>query len=336
MDIVPRRLRRLARVGGGLLVLTALAGALYEQVSERRGTKRFPRIGRAVDIGGRSLNLFCEGAGTPVVVFESGKLLPGYFWQVISRQVSAFTEACWYDRAGLGWSGPAPVPHRGDSIASDLHRLLEAARVPAPYVLVGHSYGGFYVRVFNGRYPRDVAGLVLVDPESEDIATRMPSVPHHGPPLGLSQRAMARVATVVSLFGLPRLMRSRAGPLPEQWTSLDWERLAYLGSRPQAMIAGIAEGPYQVLGHEARAAGGFGDRPLIVLSATRDELPPDALREKTVIHGELARQSSRGQLITVPTGHFIPLEAPDVVVRAIRTVVEAARRYAAPSRNSHR
>jgi pimeloyl-ACP methyl ester carboxylesterase len=178
------------RVVAGLAILPAIAlmGATYEHVGRWRDSRRFPPLGQRYDIGGgRTLNLHCEGSGSPIIVFESGKQIPGYFWVSISRQTAAFARSCWYDRAGMGWSDPAPVPHSAVGIAEDLHALLAAAGERPPYVVVAHSLGGFYARVFNGLYRQDVAGLLLIDPASEDIATRMPTTPRRGPPLGLSQ-----------------------------------------------------------------------------------------------------------------------------------------------------
>jgi len=90
------------------LIATVFAGALYEQVARRQDRKRFPQIGQSVDIGGRSLNLYCSGDGSPTVILESGKGNPGYSWVFVQREMAQFTRACWYDRAGYGWSDSGP------------------------------------------------------------------------------------------------------------------------------------------------------------------------------------------------------------------------------------
>src|SRR6266487_6611034 len=148
----------------------AIIGFVYERVAARRDRRAFPQIGRSVDIGGRSLNLYCSGEGSPAVVFDSGGGMPGYSWLLVQPAVAKLTRACWYDRAGYGWSDPAPAPHGSDAIAKDLHELLRAGGVAAPYVLVGHSFGGFNVRMYDHLYAADVAGLVLVDPSHEDMS----------------------------------------------------------------------------------------------------------------------------------------------------------------------
>jgi len=159
-----------------LVVIAALLGlgAIYEQVGRHQDRARLPQIGKSVDIGGRSLNIFCSGTGGPTVVFESGGDGPGLVWQSIQSQVAAFTQACWYDRAGIGWSDPGPYPRTSAAIGRDLHELLKRAGVPPPYVLAGASFGGLNSRVYNGLYPQEVASMVLIDSAHEDEPIRAP------------------------------------------------------------------------------------------------------------------------------------------------------------------
>jgi pimeloyl-ACP methyl ester carboxylesterase len=160
-----------------LLALAGIIGLAAGHIYERRGEiidkERLPQVGRSVDIGGRNLNIFCSGVGAPAVIFESAGG-PGYFSTDIQGQVAKVTTACWYDRAGEGWSDAGPFPRTSASIASDLRELLHRAPVPSPYVLVGWSFGGLNVRVYNGLYPNDVAGMVLVDSAHEDEPLRAP------------------------------------------------------------------------------------------------------------------------------------------------------------------
>src|SRR5258708_11086555 len=140
------------------VVALVLTGIIYEQIGERRDRKKYKQIGRSVDIGGRSLNIYCSGDGKPTVVFEGAGHTAGYAWIDIQAEVSKFTRACWYDRAGYGWSDPDPSTRTFQSIANDLHALLKAAALPGPYVLVGATAGAFHIRVYNGLYPTEVAG----------------------------------------------------------------------------------------------------------------------------------------------------------------------------------
>jgi pimeloyl-ACP methyl ester carboxylesterase len=154
--------------------LEFVAGIVYEQIGRRRDRTRIPQIGRSVDIGGRSLNIFCSGTGAPPVVFESGGAGPGLVWESLQTEVAKFTQACWYDRAGEGWSDPGPFPRTSVAIANDLHELLKRAGVPPPYVFAGASIGGLNSRVYGGVYPNDVAGMVFIDSAHEDEPLRAP------------------------------------------------------------------------------------------------------------------------------------------------------------------
>ncbi len=145
----------------GILAALALAGAVYERVGALRDRARYPRIGRAVDIGGRTLNIYCSGEGSVAAIFEGAAHTAGYAWNKMQAQAARFTRACWYDRAGYGWSDPGPSPRTFRDIANDLHALLRAASIPPPYVLVGATAGAFHVRVYTALYPAEVAGAVL-------------------------------------------------------------------------------------------------------------------------------------------------------------------------------
>jgi pimeloyl-ACP methyl ester carboxylesterase len=310
-----------------LVALPALAGiaAASERVAEWRDARRFPVIGRRIVVGSRTLDINCAGSGSPTIVYESGKQIPGFFWKPILGRTSELSRSCWYDRAGMGWSDPAPAPRTAKEIATDLHSLLHAAGERPPYIVVAHSLGGFYARVFNGLYRSEVAGLVLIDPASEDIATRMSSIPRRKPPL--SPAGMARVAKTLGFFGVSRLFGGQAPPRPSSWSAADWRELMMLEQQPKSIAANSGEGPYQALADEARASGDFGSTPVIVLSAGRDALPPDALKEKLIIHRELAAKSKSGKAVIIDnSGHFIPLEYPDTVVWAVRSMVQAVRR----------
>ena len=95
---------------GVAIVAAVVAGVTYEQVGRRQDRMRYPQIGRSVDIGGRTLNVYCLGEGSPTVIFDSGGHTAGYEWIAVQPQVAKFTRACWYDRASYGWSDPGPLP----------------------------------------------------------------------------------------------------------------------------------------------------------------------------------------------------------------------------------
>lgn len=150
----------------GVLILTA-AGVTYEQIAENMTSRKYPAPGERVDIGGYKLHMITEGksAGLPTVVLESGLGVPnpGEDWSKVQPELAKLTKVISYDRAGYGWSDQADTERTASASAQDLHKLLQASGNSGPYVLVGHSYGGFIVQMFASLYPEETAGLVMVD-----------------------------------------------------------------------------------------------------------------------------------------------------------------------------
>ncbi|HEX5603949.1 MAG TPA: alpha/beta hydrolase [Pyrinomonadaceae bacterium] len=122
-----------------------------------------------VDVGGHSLQLLMGGQGSPAVIFEGGFGVGIASWSTVQKDVAAFAKTVSYDRAGLGQSDPGPKPRTAKQIATELHEALVKSGVKPPYVMVGHSFGGVYVRVFADMYPKEVVGMVLIDPSQESF-----------------------------------------------------------------------------------------------------------------------------------------------------------------------
>ncbi|MGH2484392.1 MAG: alpha/beta fold hydrolase, partial [Ktedonobacterales bacterium] len=204
-------------LGWGAATVCALGalGAVCERRFEARERRDAPP-GELVNVGGHRMHINLTGKGTgPTVVLDAG--LAGFStdWTLVQREVATFARVCSYDRAGYGWSDPVPGERTSDVIVAELHKLLRHAGAPGPYLLVGHSFGGYSVRVFADRYPDEVAGLVLVDPSHEAFPDTLPPRARRryerfdaleAPALLLSE-AFARV-------GLVRLMFAR------DWLSL--------------------------------------------------------------------------------------------------------------------
>lgn len=322
-------------VWAAVILATLIAiGTGYEQIQRRRDRQRFPQVGRSVYIGERSLNIFCSGEGTPAVVFESDAFGPGYGWTVIQRQVAGFSRACWYDRAGYGWSDPAPAPHTCHDSARDLHGLLHSAGVPPPYVLVGAGFGCFNVRVFQTLFPNEVAGMVFSDGVSENELVRFPEergfasrLPLH---LGFPPDVVLRA---VSMTGLLRLTaaRNRRQVTAKGFSEEEQRTLSGLRNQPKMRAAFLAEQAFSTAPDEVRAAARLGSLPLIVLASDTptDSAAQAARREAELqLQEQLARLSDSGRLVMVrDTGGSIQYETPEAITAAVQQVLQSIREH---------
>ncbi|HJP59757.1 MAG TPA: alpha/beta hydrolase [Gemmatimonadaceae bacterium] len=328
--------RSVGKILLGLVAAAVAVGVIYEQVGVRNDARRLPRIGRAVDIGGRSLNIYCSGEGAPAVIFDAGAGTSGYAWWDIQREMAKETRACWFDRAGFGWSDIGPFPRTSAAASRDLHELLHRDSITMPFIYVGHSLGGLNARIYNAMYPTEIAGVIFVDAAHEDEPRRAPAFM-----LGRSApRALWHpiwiAAHTARLVGLIRLT-TPSPSLPADPTQRTREQvLNALRSQPKT-IASLSDASGPESYREAESAGGFGDRPVVVLTRGRvPQSPPTSEMDKEglayeqvwmhEIQPKLARLSTHGRQVIVPnSGHDIPREAPEAVIAAVRDVLRAAR-----------
>ena len=147
----------------GTVALPVVAGTVYQVIETWRARRRFPPPGRFVRVNERQMHVQVTGEGTPTVVFESGMGASCLSWTLVQPHVAQFARAVSYDRAGHGWSDPAGEPRTARQIAQELHTLLDAAGISGPYVLVGHSFGGYVNLAFAHLYRDEVVGMVLLD-----------------------------------------------------------------------------------------------------------------------------------------------------------------------------
>jgi pimeloyl-ACP methyl ester carboxylesterase len=300
-------------VGGFTRFLIALCGmaALPAWASQEAAPTRATPPGRFVEVGGHRLHLNCRGEGSPTVVFDSGLGGSSLDWARVHPRVAKLTRACAYDRAGYGWSDPGPNPRDSVRIAAELAELLERGGVPPPYVLVGHSFGGFNVRMFAAEHPDAIAALVLIDSSHERQFDEFDEagLPSVAPRSG--QIVIENPNTVPS--GLP----SELLPLARSFTL-----------RPGFVAALRSElGNLRRSAQELRNAR-LPDVPLVVISHRIDEDGPSVRRDRLWfgLQQELATRTSEGRLVVANTrDHYVQLADPDVVVSAIEDVVDRTR-----------
>ncbi|HSL43905.1 MAG TPA: alpha/beta hydrolase, partial [Anaerolineales bacterium] len=293
-------------VGLASLLGLMLVGYIYETIAEAADAKAYPPPGQMVDVGGYRLHLNCTGSGSPTVVIDAGHADSSASWGWVQPEVARTTRVCTYDRAGMGWSEASPYPRTARQFAKELHILLANASEPGPYVLVGHSLGGYTVRVYAHDYPDEVAGLVLIDAQklpAPDAATPRPAPKPGGNSL---PALLARV-------GLVRLLADPLGSIrnlpPEEKQT--YQPYAVAPRSVQTVLnefIGIAEG-----GMQARAVTTLGALPVIVLSRGKDQSA-----DWTASQASFLKLSSNSQQIFADqSGHTIHTDQPEAAVAAI-------------------
>jgi pimeloyl-ACP methyl ester carboxylesterase len=323
-----RRHRLLFWLWRGLLGLLALigilavAGATYQAIAAANDQWAYTPPGQLIDVGGYRLHLYCTGPanpGRPTVILEAGAGMASPGWAWVQSTIGATTRVCAYDRAGYGWSDPGPTPRDARQVVHELHTLLDRAAITGPYVLVGHSIGGMYVRVYTAQYPDEVAGLVLVDSSHPDQLTRSPATKAEQE----SFQRMLQFAPLLARLGIVRLTgmgQNTAIDLPAQQRA---EMNAFLAT-PAYLNTLLAEmEDWTATTAQTRSAGSLGARPLFVLSAG-----VDMAGDSHILQTELAELSSKsGQRSVDQATHLslvISQEDAHATSMAILQVVEAA------------
>ncbi|MDP1931121.1 MAG: alpha/beta hydrolase [Gammaproteobacteria bacterium] len=288
-------------------------GGVYQTIRETMERRLWERTGSLVDVDGHHLYLSCRGSGGPTVILESGLGETSAYWDAIATAVSADTKVCVYDRAGRGGSDPAPVPLDGRGVARELHALIERTTLSGPFVLVGHSSGALYVRLFAELYPEEVAGVVLLDGQPAEAFTRLPNFPA----FYYSFRRLSAVFPSLARVGAARMIY-HAGFAGLPTHVRDMQRASHSSVRSsRSLREEFAALPTTL--EQARSASGFGDRPLIVVTAGRDAQPG-----WMVLQDELPGLSTNSQHRVLPHAtHMSIVDGEDSghSIQAIRDVI---------------
>ena len=286
--------------------------------------------GRLVDVGGRRLFLDCVGSGSPTVVIDGGAATWSIFYRHIQDEVARDTRVCTYDRAGYGDSDDGPAPRAAGALADDLHRLLQAAGERTPYVLVGHSLGGYIVRIYRQRHPSEVAAIVLVESGHPEQWTRLPSqvresvrdaVP------GFLAAAEAAKAGQITAEQLDPWAFQRHGSEHRQ----TYERAMLT---PKPWLASAAEFEAAEAGAAQVPKGDLGDLPVVVVTAGRSfdafvgsEIP---IEESNPVWLELQRElvglsTASEHILSPDANHNIEQSDPAAFVDGIRRAISTVR-----------
>jgi pimeloyl-ACP methyl ester carboxylesterase len=301
-----RWIKRTLIAFGGLVVVAATAGATYEWIATGRDLARTPPPGRLVDVGGHRLHIWCSGSGTPSVILETGLGGSSADWGFVQPPVAKFTRVCSYDRAGMGYSDPGPSPRTTRQITRELSQLLDRTGITDPVVLVGASIGGLAVRLLASEHPERVAGLVLVDASHEDQDGEVPRI--------------APFVPLLSSLGIFRLLGVTFGPPPAAQAPAVRGFAEATGYRAAAYQAAVDEFTHlrQSAG-EVKATRRQLNVPVVVVTAGRgtDAAWLELQRDQVAL-------SQRGcQIIAENSGHAVAHCQPEIVIRAVQSVVDA-------------
>jgi pimeloyl-ACP methyl ester carboxylesterase len=294
---------------------------------------------------GRRMNLLCEGTGSPTVILEAGAGSSTLEWRKVQPAIAETTRVCAYDRAGMGFSDAGPLPRSAAAVVADLEALLRAAAIRPPYVVVAHSLGSYYARLFTDQHLEMVSGMVLVDPSVEYQDRRFSEISSEFAELLKQDRERAQECLRLARAGkltaeLPIFKEctygySREPGFSEALFAVQIKRRLSVPFR-EALLSETDE--MDADSQELLAARrSYGDMPLIVLTQSPEsaeaypglsEAQVEAMNTLWVrMHDELARLSSRGENQVVEhSGHYIQKDRPEVVISAIRRVVEDSRK----------
>jgi pimeloyl-ACP methyl ester carboxylesterase len=323
-----------------------LAGVLYQAIGTIRDRRRFAAPGALGPVGPHQLHYRCEGTGSPAVILEAGIAASSITWSRVRPVIAKSTRVCSYDRAGLAWSEGTSTARSMATLVSELRLLLEHAGVGPPYVLVAHSFGGLIIRAFARAHPEKVAGLVFVDPlHPEEWCDPSPNQRHmlrggiflsHVGAL-LARLGVVRLSLALLSGGKPAAPRRFSRLFGKSAAALLEHMVGEVQKLPQDVLPAVQahwsspkafRGLWQHLAampscsaDVVRGADAFGNIPIVVLSAGARNARWLAADQT------LAGASSSGRHITsTHSGHWVHLDDPELVIRAILDVVEAIRR----------
>ncbi len=288
VEAPPRRRKRKWIILGVVVFLVVAVGAvLYRPL-------KLLADGERIDVGGRDVYVLCRGTGTPTVLIEHGLGADGTEWSTVQDAIAEDTTVCFTSRAGRGFSTGVDGDRTARDAADDLAAVVDGAGLSGPYVLVGHSFGGHVVRLFAADRPDDVVGMVLVDSSHEAQGTM------------LRRQLPANIwDQVAGFFGADNVEH-----MDLEASAAQVAAAGDLGSIPLVVLRADQQRT------DADAAG--------ITQATADELDRAMNRLWPDLQRELAGLSSQGRLVFAEgSGHFIHVDQPDLVIEAIRSVLDA-------------
>ena len=327
-----------AKVIVASIIALAGSGATYQYISEKLDEQNYPPIGRMIDVGGYKLHMIDSGQtnGGLTIVMDAGLGCNSLDWQLVQPEIAKFARVVSYDRAGYAWSNASPLPRTSENIVEELHTMLKNANIQAPYILVGHSFGGITMQLFAKKYPDEVAGVVLVDSSHEDQFEKM-FIPDMSSMFWLIRGAFYLGIARLSLY------------IPSEKASLDKFLEQYPADIQKVYVSHKSTSKFintslsenllfKQSCKQLQAAGGLlDDKPLTVIAQGKSISIEEATSSRMItaeqaqdfnkvwpkLQADLVTKSSRGKLMVAEnSGHMIPQEQPQIIIDAVREMVE--------------
>lgn len=325
-------IKRMFKFVSGLIIVLAIIGAVFQYRQTKLDAKKLIPVGKQIDIGGYKLHMIDSQVGDVTVVMDAGIGGKTLDWCLVQPEIAKFARVITYDRAGYAWSDASPLARTSDNIVQELHAMLYNAQIPAPYLLVGHGFGGINMQLFASKYPDEVAGVVLVDAGHEDMLTVIPEL--------RPSKLMLYAVLVANYCGVLRAM-------------------SYLASTQKRMQAAIASYPaflqrmylpltlttkfVNAMTQEALnleescrqlklVEGLFGDKPLTVISSGKQMIYEQVAgymlpaqvescnQAWLQLQADLVKKSSYSKQIIVSNGSAMLTDQPKIIVDAVRAM----------------
>ncbi|MCX5922129.1 MAG: alpha/beta hydrolase [Candidatus Dependentiae bacterium] len=314
--------------------LLVLVGLSYQFISTKIDDCRYPAPGKMVAVDGFKLHINCSGTGTPTVILESGLANFSTYWTFVQKGVEQFAHVCSYDRAGRGWSEKSPNPRTGAFIVKELHTLLQNMHAQPPYILVGHSSGGINMRLYANTYPDEVFGIVLVDSSHEKQEERFEEVQKRFPrPILDRIKGYILTSRIAIYLGITRLYLTLqdAPPFPTSIKDVLIAKMKSTNSLTTDEFTPFKETLKQI----EQSHNALEDKPLIVITGGKELDAPEGFKQEAnevgkifhIFQKELLQLSKVSkQVIAENSGHMINLEQPEIIVDAIREMVNDYRK----------
>ena len=297
---------------GAAVFVAIIATTGLQAVLSHLSLRNNPPPGSLVELNGRKVHVLCAGEGSPTVILEAG--LPGgsLTWMSVFSEIAELTRVCAYDRPGYGWSQPTTSPRTAETIVQELRVLLQSTDTQPPYILVGHSFGGLLMQLYATRFPNEFTGMVLVDSSHPDQAHRTLDLQEIDT-ISFAMKTLGPIGIVRLLFPVPA-----GNPESRDVSVREQERELLMTSRTLRTATREMSGLRESLRQVTDSTVDLGSKPLVVLSEGRRRAESwQALQE------DLSRMSTNSEWQVVDgAGHFVQHDQPDVVVDAVRRVIE--------------